>query len=89
MTKLIVAFRNFVNASKKPNEQTEGRFRVLFDALPTMDGADFEENWLRERFTERTLIVKLSVTRCALPTLCTSLSAYCTLSRSTNSRILQ
>jgi len=54
-----------------------------------MEEAEAEENWLRKRFTERTLIMKLSDTRCALPTLCTSWSAYCTLSRSTNSRILQ
>jgi hypothetical protein len=78
MTKLIVAFRYFMNASKKLNEETERRFRV-----------DVEENWLWERFTERTLIMKLSDTRCTLPALCTSWSAYCTLSRSTNSRILQ
>ena len=72
MTKLIVAFRNFVNASKKLNEETERRFRVLFDTLPTMEEADVEVNCLRERFTERTLIIKLSDTRCAIPTLCTS-----------------
>jgi len=77
MTKLIVAFRNFVNASKKLNEVTEMCLRVLFNALPTMEEANVKENWLRERFTERTLIIKLSDTRCALPTLCISWSAYC------------
>ena len=84
MTKLIVVFGNFVNASKKLNEETERRFRELFDALPTMEEADVEENWLWERFTERTLIMKLFDTRCTLLTLCISWSAYCTLSRITN-----
>jgi hypothetical protein len=63
--------RNFVNALKKRNEEIERRFSVLFDALPTMEEAEVEENWLRESFTEGTLNVKLSDTRCALPALCT------------------
>jgi hypothetical protein len=77
MTKLIV--RILRTRLEKRNANIERRFRVLFKALPTMEEAEVEENWLRKNFTERTLSMKLSDTRYALPALFTYWSAYFTL----------